>query len=202
MPATENTRHLESDQRFPGGIDMNANHSIELFTENTPPNLERVFGYRGTRQWVTFFWGKKIDNHIMCYGFDGIAFNPVSHLAWDSFFSHELIVAMNHKRDNGNSIKRFEFGDEYLTSDHWLLLDRWERLLYAARKDRVLGHLKTANDFEYSRHSCVNADPSYTGPDDIDLPDRYGSLEMVSDMLEWLDKRKARMVREGRWPVL
>jgi hypothetical protein len=202
MQTTENTRHLESDHRLPGGIDMNVNHSIKLFMENTPPKLERVFGYRGTRQWVTFFWGKKIDNHIMCYGFDGIAFNPVSHLAWDSFFSHELVVAMNHERDSGKSVKRFEFGDEYLTSDHWLLLDRWERLLYAARKDSVLYLLKTANDLADQKHTHENADPTYKGPDDLDLLDRNGALEMVVEMLEWLDKQKERMIREGRWPIL
>ncbi|RJQ74631.1 MAG: hypothetical protein C4519_16670 [Desulfobacteraceae bacterium] len=180
---------------------MREEHPIELFTEHTPPGLERIFGYRESRRWVAFFWGKKIDDIMLCYGFDGNTFNPLNQMAWDAFFNHTLIVAMNHKRENGGTQRRFEFGNEHLPSKYWLLLDRWERLLYAAEKEKALYYLKTANDLASGKHSGFEFDPLSMESDKFDYLRKNGALQMIGDMVQWLDKRKEKLIKTGRWPV-
>jgi hypothetical protein len=182
---------------------MEINHDIKLFSDHTPPSLERAFGYRGSRRWVAFFWGKKIGDYKLCYGFDGKSFNPVNPAAWDAFFGHALTVAMNHERENGHARKRFEFGDEHLTSDYWLLLNRRERKLYAARKDSALHYLRSVNDSTFEGQIGFGLDLFVSTEWDMpDEPIKNGALQMIDDMVRWLDKRKEELIRAEQWPVL
>jgi hypothetical protein len=172
---------------------------MELFTKLTPTNLERLFGYHQSSRWVAFFWGKKIGAYGYGYVFDGQAFTPINQMAWDTFFSHPLIIAMNHKRINGHAVKRFEFGDAQQPSKHWLLLDRLERRLYAASRDRAM---------EQFRSTKPSAAGPYPSPSVIETAAGHasqiskGALQMIIEMTSWLDKRKADMEQNGQWPIL
>jgi hypothetical protein len=182
---------------------MHGNNEIELFAEHIPPNLEWLFGYQGSKRWVAFFWGAMVDRRASGYCFDGDVFNPLNTYAWDTFFSHSLIVAMNHKRIKGHAIKRFDFGDMLHTSRHYLLLDRLERLLHAAHKPIALeyltreqvtnrGHLPPdSHNPSIFRESVGQASPSPTG-----------ALQKIAEMIAWLDDCMAMLEKMGHWPKL
>ncbi|MBT8340785.1 MAG: hypothetical protein HKP58_20205 [Desulfatitalea sp.] len=182
---------------------MHGNQEIEWFTGHTPPEMERVFGYRGTERWVAFFWGKRIVTASNCYGFDGSVFNPVHHFAWDAFFSHALIRAVTHGGRNGLGARRFEFGDDRRPSEHWLMLDRGARILFSARKQIALNHLKNAN-------TRIATDPSDFGKSCgahrvVPHPAaQHGTLHKINEMVHWLDLRwetvsQARIGASGPW---
>lgn len=172
---------------------------MELFTKLTPPDLERLFGYQQSSRWVAFYWGKKFGAYGYGYVFDGKVFFPINQMAWDSFFSHPLMVAMNHHRINGHAVKRFEFGDALQPSRHWLLLDRRERRLYAADREKAMVQLRSASP---------SVDGPHPPPDSIGTPTGYasqtssGALQMIMDMTAWLDKRKTDLEQNGQWPIL
>lgn len=176
---------------------------MELFTEHTPPNLDGLFGYRNSNRWVAFFWGRKIGGQIHGYVFDGKMFSPLNQLAWDTFFNHPLIVAMNYHRINGSAAKKFEFGDEHQPSQHWLVLDRRESRLYAASRTCARSHLRTEKASATEQRSNFADNPSFieklygqtaTGS--------KGALEMIAEMTAWLDHRKAYLQQNGQWPML
>ncbi len=183
---------------------MQANTGIELFTEHTPPDLERLFGYQHSKRWVTFFWGKLINQRASGYCFDGEFFNPLNALAWDTFFGHPLVVAMNYKRINGHAVKRFDFGDMLQSSRHFLLLDRQKRLLHAAHKTCALQYLS----METRSTNEGRALSGFLSPDISSksagqaAPFSKGALQMIADMTAWLDERKVLLKQTGQWPRL
>jgi hypothetical protein len=172
---------------------------MELFTEHAPPHLDSLFGYRNSNRWVGFFWGRKIGRQIHGYVFDGKEFSPINRLAWDTFFSHPLIVAMNYQRINGCAVKKFEFGDEHQPSKHWLVLDRQESRLYAASKASARSHLRAEKSSAVEQRSNFTDNPSRYGQT---VPGSGGALEMIAEMTAWLDRRKAYLQQQGRWPIL
>ncbi len=177
---------------------------MELFSEHTPPNIERLFGYQHSNRWVAFFWGKIINHRACGYCFDGEIFNPLNALAWDTFFGHPLVVAMNYERIKGHAVKRFDFGDMLQTSRHFLLLDRQKRRLHAAQKPFAMEHLKMEivstnredprTDLNSPRISCRSGG--------LVSPASTGALQMIADMTAWLDHRKVLLEKTGRWPKL
>jgi hypothetical protein len=183
---------------------MPENNGIELFTEHTPPNLEQLFGYQYSRRWVVFFWGKLVARQAAGYCFDGEIFNPLNALAWDTFLGHPLMVAMNHKRINGHTVKRFEFGDALQTSKDCLLLDRRQRRLYAAQKPRALEHLKTELESAEvgNSHSDSVRPPSFLESNGRISSAPTCSLEMIAEMTTWLDNRMALLEKTDQWPKL
>ena len=115
-------------------------HGLKIYMDTSPPNIERVFGYDKYRRWVAFFWSKQED---ACLSFDGYAYAPISQLAWDSFFSHQLIVALNHKRESNRLKKVYDFGDRRASARHWLLLDRQKRTVYVGGKNAILDFFRS-----------------------------------------------------------
>jgi hypothetical protein len=187
-----------------GECAMLENGGIEMFTEHTPPNLERLFGYQRSRRWVAFFWGELVNRQAVGYCFDGKKFSPLNALAWDTFFGHSLMVAMNHTRVKGATVKRFEFGDSLHTSKDCLLLDRRQRHLHAAQKVCALEHLKA--EIQASKNADEHSDP-FLPPAFLKTNGELSSaqacsLQMVADMTAWLDDRMALLEKTGQWPKL
>lgn len=183
---------------------MQAKNGLDLFSEHTPPNLERLFGYQRANRWVAFFWGKLVHHRALGYCFDGEIFNPLNALAWDTFFGHPLVVAMNHTRIKGHAVKRFDFGDALQTSRHFLLLDRQQRHLHAAQKPYVFEHLQIEIQSSIGRHP-----PAYLRHPSIAWESKLqvslaskGALQMIADMTAWLDDRKSWLEKMGQWPKL
>lgn len=183
---------------------MQENSGIELFSEHTPPDLEQLFGYQYSKRWVAFFWGKIVNHRASGYCFDGETFNPLNALAWDTFFGHPLVVAMNHKRIKGYAVKRFDFGDMLQTSKHFLLLDRHQRRLHAAQKACAFEHLKkemlSTNRGDILANFCPPR--MLREPERRVRPTSKGALQMIADMTAWLDNRKVLLERAGQWPIL
>lgn len=186
-----------------GVWNMLLNNGMEFFSEHTPPELELLFGYQCSKRWVAFFWGKLVNYRASGYCFDGETFSPLNALAWDTFFGHPLIVAMNHKRIKGYAVKRFDFGDMLQTSRHFLLLDRQQRRLHAARKSCALEHLK-----KETRSTDRAGAPSNSRLPNIfkelngQVPSTSrGSLQMIADMTAWLDSRRLLLERMDQWPI-
>jgi hypothetical protein len=175
---------------------------MELFTEHMPPNLDGLFGYRHSNRWVGFFWGREIGGHIYGYVFDGKAFDPLNQMAWDTFFSHPLIVAVNHRRIDGHAAKKFEFGDAHQTSEHWLMLDRRENLLYAAPKTLARRHLRAEKSSATVSRSKFTIDLSLIEKHGQPATGSKSALKMITDMTAWLDRRKADLQKHGQWPML
>ena len=172
---------------------------MELLTIHTPPNLERLLGYQLFNRWVAFFWGKKLDAHGFGYVFDGEVFSPINEMAWDTFFSHPLMVAMNHQRIDGHAVKRFEFGDAHQPSKHWLLMDCSERRLYAVSRDGAMVQ------FSSTKPSVAGTylPPSFEGPAaGYASQNSKGALQMIMEMTAWLDMRKADLEQKGQWPII
>lgn len=183
---------------------MQAKNGMELFSEHTPPGLEQLFGYQCSKRWVAFFWGKLVNNRASGYCFDGKIFYPLNGLAWDTFFSHPLVLAMNYKRINGYAVRRFNFGDMLQTSRHVLLLDRHQRRLHAAKKPYALKHLKMEMQFANRSDAPPNLHlpPIIREPEGQVSPISKGALQMIADMTAWLDNRKVLLERTGEWPKL
>lgn len=183
---------------------MQVNHRMELFSEHTPPELELLFGYQCSKRWVAFFWGKLVNYRASGYCFDGETFSPLNALAWDTFFCHPLVVAMNHKRIKGFAVRRFDFGDMHQTSRHFLLLDRQQRRLHAAKKSCALEHLQ----MEMQSANRDDAPPDFHPPANLKEPEgrvspiSKGALQMIAEMTAWLDNRKVLLERTGHWPKL
>ena len=183
---------------------MQAKNGLELFSEHTPPNLERLFGYHSSKRWVTFFWGTIINHRASGYCFDGETFYPLNALAWDTFFGHPLVVAMNHKRIKGHAVKRFDFGDLHQTSRHFLLLDRRQRCMHAAQKPDVLEHIQMEMQSLNRRHTPPNLSQPPIPWESVGQvsPASKGALQMIADMTSWLDDRKSWLEKTGQWPIL
>lgn len=182
---------------------MPENCEIELFTEDTPPNLERLFGYQGSKRWVAFFWGKLVNRHAAGFCFDGKIFSPLNALAWDTFFSHPLMVAMNHKRIKGHTVKRFDFGDAHHTSKECLLLDRRQRYLHAAQKPCAMEHLRAEiQSTKREKTSDTFFPPGFLKTNGEISSAATSSLQMVAEMAAWLDDRMALLEQTGQWPKL
>jgi hypothetical protein len=181
---------------------MQAKNEITLFSEHTPPNLEQLFGYESCNRWVAFFWGNIINHRAAGYCFDGKIFNPLNGLAWDTFFGHPLMVAMNHCRIKGHAVRRFDFGDMLQTSRHFLLLDRSKRSLHAAQRPFALNHLKmeiVSTNRGYALAKILHSHISRKSEGQIS-PYSKGALQMIADMTAWLDDRKLFLEKTGRWP--
>jgi hypothetical protein len=125
-------------------------------------------------------------------------------LAWDTFLSHPLLVAMNHKRINGHTVKRFDFGDANHTSTDCLLLDRLERHLYAAQKPCAMEHLKTQIQSapNVDNHSDPFLPPVFLKGNGRNSSEPTNSLQAIAEMSAWLDDRMALLKQTGQWPIL
>jgi hypothetical protein len=172
---------------------------MELFTIHTPPNLERLLGYQQSKCWVGFFWGKKFDACGFGYVFDGEVFSPINEMAWDTFFSHPLIVAMNHQRIDGRAVKRFEFGDAHQSSQHWLLMDCSERRLYAASREDAMAQFGSTKSTVAGQQPPPSYEKTIAGSGSQNAK---GALQIILEMTAWLDKRKAALEQSGRWPII
>jgi hypothetical protein len=187
-----------------GVWNMQVNNRIELFSEHTPPDIEQLFGYQHSKRWVAFFWGNLVNSRASGYCFDGEIFFPLNALAWDTFFGHPLVVAMNHERIKGYAVRRFEFGDMLQSSRDFLLLDRQQRRLHAAKKSCALKHLQ----MEMLSPNREDSPPYFRFPTNSGESKRRvllkskGALQMIADMTAWLDSRKVLLERTGQWPKL
>jgi hypothetical protein len=121
-----------------------------------------------------------------------------------TLFSHPLVVAMNHKRIRGYAVRRFDFGDVLQASRHFLLLDRQQRRLHAAKKSYALEHLQMK--MQSANRANISPDflPQLTlvKPEIRVSPIAKGALQMIADMTAWPDSRKELLERTGQWPKL
>ncbi len=172
-------------------------NGLKIYMKRLPPNFDRVFGYDRYQRWVALFWSKREDT---CLSFDGYAYAPVSALAWDSFFSHQLVVALNHARVEGGLKTLYEFGNALVAARHWLVLDRQHATLFVGEKNDVL-------DFF---HGLIQQSPGDTGAiagqsiwmaenESVDSM-ATGRLEMINNMIQWMDLRVKTLKEAGEWP--
>ncbi len=181
---------------------MIQNFTLEPFLEPVPPHLSRLFGYKGAWRWVAFYWNKAEKGPRFPVHFDGHATGPVNLTAWEAFFNHRLVLAYNHRREDGYAIKRFEFGGERSPANHWLLLDRQKRCLYAGPESEVAKFVSIFMDQLPDHGSAENGDRSEKEPSSRKKKfDHQESVESLSDMIKWLDHRVAALESSGRWPV-
>jgi hypothetical protein len=172
-------------------------YGLRLYMETSPPNIERVFGYDNYRRWVAFFWSKQED---ACLSFDGYTYTHVSALAWDSFFSHQLIVALNHARDEVGLKKLYEFGDMHSSARHWLVLDRQTECLYVGRKTRVLDFFHKLILQPPKENTGAGGQPIWMAENETTGSMSCGRLEMINEMIQWMDHRLKTLKESGHWP--
>lgn len=178
-------------------------HDFEPFTVHVPPNIEYLFGYQYDKQWVAFFWDTKEHDSNQGYVFDGRTFKPMNILAWDTFFNHILIIVMNHERERGRARKKFEFGDSYIPSEYWLVLDRHKRYLYAA--PRQSAEQSFNNVLQTNQPQPILNSSSLSNNLALAQELNHGSngaLQLINDMVHWLDKRIKLLSKNGHWPKL
>ena len=170
---------------------------LKIYMETSPPNIERVFGYDKYRRWVAFFWSKQED---ACLSFDGHAYSHVSALAWDSFFSHQLVVALNHTRDEKGLKKLYEFGDMHIPARHWLVLDRQQSALYVGEKNDVLDFFHDLMHQPPEQNGAVSGQPIWIAENEPGGNTTVGRLEMINNMVQWMDRRLKSLRESGNWP--
>jgi hypothetical protein len=181
---------------------MMQNFTLESFLDPAPPLLSRLFGYRGIRRWVSFYWNGELKGPRFPWHFDGHATGPVNRSAWETFINHRLVLAHNHRREDGYAIKRFEFGSERYAASHWLLLDRQDRRLFAGTEAEVKRFISIVMDQlpdkEARSHSeIVPRDASHSRIE----PRKGGALKGIADMVGWLDRRVSMLEESGQWPI-
>lgn len=170
---------------------------LKIYMKSSPPNIERVFGYDKYRRWVAFFWSKQED---ACLSFDGYAYTHISALAWDSFFSHQLTVALNHLRDEGELIKLYEFGDSHVSARHWLVLDRQNSTLFVGEKNKVLDFFHDLIRKIPDDRDAIAGQPIWMAENESSGSSTTGRLEMINNMIQWMDYRLNALKEAGKWP--
>ena len=181
---------------------MMQNFAIELFLDIAPPNMARMFGYKGSWRWLAFYWSSVPEGGCIPRHFDGHSYGAADIYAWDAFFNHRLILAHNHRREDGHAIKRFDFGNEYTVATHWLLLDRFNRRLYAGPEVEVAQFVnifmeqKSSLNEDHSRQSS-----NLAGKGRDASTDSRSDRTDISQMTAWLDERLAMIEKSGKWPI-
>jgi hypothetical protein len=174
-------------------------HGLITYMTTPPPNLERVFGYDSYRRWVAFFWSRQEDT---CLSFDGYAYTPISALAWDSFFSHQIIVALNHQRDAHGLMKLYEFGDMHAAARHWLVLDRQKKILFVGEKNNVLGLFRSLVHQESTDNTGMPGQAIWIAENTANGGTTAGRLELINGMIQWLDHQLKLLKESGKWPQM
>jgi len=98
-----------------------------------PPDLDRTFGYDGGEHFVAFFWASAGDEFTYSDG-RMTSTNGQWH-AWQVFSNHPKVWReLYGYRDGANSagVQRYDYGSSEAPAQHWLVIDRKERLAYAA----------------------------------------------------------------------
>ena len=170
---------------------------LKIYMKTAPPNIERVFGYDKYRRWVAFFWSKRED---ACLCFDGYAYAHISALAWDSFFSHQLTVALNHTRDADGLKKIYEFGDMHVSARHWLVLDRQKSTLFVGEKNNVLDFFHDLIRKISEDSDAIAGQPIWMAENDSGGSSSTGRLEMINNMIQWMDHHLKALKEAGKWP--
>jgi hypothetical protein len=180
---------------------MMQNFTLELFLETAPPRFSRLLGYRGSWRWVAFYWNSMSKGSCFPRHFDGHAYGPVNQAAWDAFFDHRLILAFNHRREDGYAIKRFEFGGERTSASHWLLLDRQERRLYAGSEAEVVKFIHIFMDQRPARKEVKRVQEPQQEEAGRRNENPQGAIRQIIEMTAWLDERLAMLEKAGKWPI-
>jgi hypothetical protein len=170
---------------------------LKVYMNTSPPNIERVFGYDKYRRWVAFFWSKQED---ACLSFDGYAYAHMSALAWDSFFSHQLTMARNHARDAGGLKKLYEFGDMHVSARHWLVLDRQHSTLFVGEKNKVIDFFHDLIRKIPENKDAIAGQPIWMAENESSGNGLTGRLEMINNMIQWMDYRLKTLKEAGKWP--
>jgi hypothetical protein len=172
---------------------------LKIYMKTSPPNIERVFGYDKYRRWVAFFWSKQED---ACLSFDGYAYTPVSALAWDSFFGHQLTVALNHTRDEAGLKKLYEFGGMHVSACHWMVLDRQYSTLFVGEKNIVLDFFHDLIRKIPEDNDAIAGQPIWMADNEFSGGGSTGRLEMINNMIQWMDHRLKALKEAGTWPTM
>jgi hypothetical protein len=170
---------------------------LKIYMKTSPPNIERVFGYDKYRQWVAFFWSKQEN---ACLSFDGYAYTHISAMAWDAFFSHQLIVALNHARSDDGLKKLYEFGDMHAAARHWLVLDRQHSALFVGEKNNVLDFFHALIRQTPEDNGAIAGQPIWMAENESVGSISSGRLEMINNMIQWMDHRLKTLKKAGKWP--
>jgi hypothetical protein len=181
---------------------MMRNFEIEHFLEPAPPKLSRLFGYRGERRWVAFYWNGGGKGPCYPWHFDGYATGPVNQSVWEAFINHRLVLASNYRREGGHAVKRFEFGSDRFAASHWLLLDRQECCLFAGPESEVAKFIAVFMDQRPAKGAESGSETALREEShDRNAPDQDGSMKGISDMVAWLNRRVSILEKSGRWPI-
>jgi hypothetical protein len=170
---------------------------LKIYMKTAPPNIERIFGYDKYRRWVAFFWSKQED---ACLSFDGYAYAQISALVWDSFFSHQLTMALNYTRDAGGLNKLYEFGDMHVSARHWLVLDRQDSTLFVGEKNDVLAFFRDLIRKIPEDKDAIAGQPIWMAENESSGGSSTGRLEMINNMIQWMDHRLKALKEAGKWP--
>ncbi len=174
-------------------------NGLKIYMKTAPPNIERVFGYDKYQRWVAFFWSKQED---ACLSFDGYAYAHISALAWDSFFSHQLIVALNHIRVDDGLKKLYEFGNMYVTARHWLVLDRQNATLFVGEKKNVLDFFHDLIQHIPEDNGAIAGQSIWMAESESGGSMETGRLEMINNMIQMMDLRLKTLKEAGKWPIM
>jgi hypothetical protein len=146
---------------------------------------------------VAFFWSKQED---ACLSFDGYAYTHISALAWDSFFSHQLTMALNYTRDEGGLKKLYEFGDMLVSARHWLVLDRQHSTLFVGEKNNVLDFFHDLIRKIPKDKEAIAGQPIWMADNESSGSSSTGRLEMINSMIQWMDHQLKTLKGAGKWP--
>jgi hypothetical protein len=146
---------------------------------------------------VAFFWSKQED---ACFSFDGYAYAPISALAWDSFFGHQLTVSLNHKRDEAGLKKLYEFGDMYVSARHWLVLDRQHSILFVSEKNNAINFFHDLIRNTSEDNDAIAGQPIWMADKESSGSTSTRRLEMIHNMIQWMDHRLKALKEAGKWP--
>jgi hypothetical protein len=181
---------------------MMRNFKLDSFLEPAPPKLSWLFGYRGVRRWVAFYWNGGGKGPCFLWHFDGYATGPVNRSAWEAFINHRLVLAHNYRREDGYAIKRFEFGSDQFSSNHWLLLDRQERRLFAGPESEVAKFITLSMDQLPAKGPQGGTEAARQDQSHNQIAsDQDGAMKGISDMVAWLDRHVSILEKSGKWPI-
>jgi hypothetical protein len=163
-----------------------------------PPTLEHALGYEGERRFVAFYWEQSGDE--LCWSDGRSSLCGAEWPAWLAYTRHPAVRP---------HLQGWDFGSSDGPAQHWLLLDREERSLWAGRWDHTamfLAALARAED-EAEREPWAG-DAEASGPSFIDhlelarfLEGAWEevaasvTMEQVEERMRESDRRTAELAR-------